>query len=705
LTYTYETTTSRLKSVLDAKSQTTTYSYNLDDTLAGITYTNSQYLTPNVAFEYESNYQRLSTVRQGTGTAPYPIQYSYNYLPIVTGSPSLGLGATQINTITGPLGSDTVKFTYDELGRVLNSTVNNVGNTVTYDALGRVVTTVNPLGTFGYFYVNQTNRLDYVNRPGGQKVQYAYYGNTGNRWLSEIKNLGPTPTSAVVSKFNYSYDAVGNILNWTQQNGTSPAQYYDLGYDRADELLSANLRDVATGNLVMPYTYRYDGVGNRTSEQADSSVSTMGYNNLNQITGVSGGGALTIEGTVGEPAIVKIGGKTVPVNINNRFRTTVQAVSGANSIPIVATDGSGNPTPGNIQFTVSVPARTFTYDFNGNLTSDGVKTYEWDAANRLIAINYTGSSNRTEFSYDGLGQRVQILEKTGVTVNSTKKFLWVKDNPVEERDASNNVIKRFFREGEQMGAGNYLFNRDHLGSIRQMVNADNTGLVRAAYAYDPYGRRTKLAGDLEADWGFTGHYFHGPSSYTLTLYRVYNADAGRWLSRDPIGESGGIDLYGYVDNNPINRWDILGLLPGQQYRCMDSAAIWALYEINAKSQKEGLEYAGTIYQNPNGTYSYTAPEVGTPISSYSGPAPAGTKEVAAYHTHPATPGYEWEKFSLTDMNSSDRNSAKNNTSYPEYMESPSQTIRKYTPAPQPLLNPWKGTVKIIWTPKKPFKCP
>jgi hypothetical protein len=73
-------------------------------------------------------------------------------------------------------------------------------------------------------------------------------------------------------------------------------------------------------------------------------VTTSAYNNLNQLTGLSGGGALTLAGTVSEPATVSVGGQSALVNINGQFTATVQAVSGLNTIPITATDGSGNVT-------------------------------------------------------------------------------------------------------------------------------------------------------------------------------------------------------------------------------------------------------------------------------------------------------------------------------------------------------------------------
>jgi RHS repeat-associated protein len=118
--------------------------------------------------------------------------------------------------------------------------------------------------------------------------------------------------------------------------------------------------------------------------------------------------------------------------------------------------------------------------------------------------------------------------------------------------------RRFFSEGEQIGGTNYFFTRDHLGSIREMTDTNRT--IRADYSYDPWGRRTKVSGDLDADFGFTGHYYHAPSGLHLALYRAYSAELGRWLNRDPIQERGGLNLYGYVRNAPIDLIDSDGLI-------------------------------------------------------------------------------------------------------------------------------------------------
>jgi len=159
---------------------------------------------------------------------------------------------------------------------------------------------------------------------------------------------------------------------------------------------------------------------------------------------------------------------------------------------------------------------------------------------------------------------VKVIEKnsSGVVL-SDRRIVWAGGNqPAEERDASNVVITRFFAEGEEAPAAtapaNKLFyTKDHLSSIHEVT--DSTGALRVSYNYDLFGNRTKLSGDLNTVVGYTGHHHHAASNLILTMYRAYDAELGRWLSRDPIEEEGGINLYGYVSNNPMNLSDPLGL--------------------------------------------------------------------------------------------------------------------------------------------------
>jgi RHS repeat-associated protein len=131
-------------------------------------------------------------------------------------------------------------------------------------------------------------------------------------------------------------------------------------------------------------------------------------------------------------------------------------------------------------------------------------------------------------------------------------------NISEEKNASGTVTKRYFGQGVQIGGTNYYYTWDHLGSIREMTTG-TSGTVVAEYDYDPYGRQTQLSGTMSADFGYTGLYVHQPSGLDLSMYRPYLPPLGRWGSRDPIAERGGINLYEYVRNRSLDRRDPTGL--------------------------------------------------------------------------------------------------------------------------------------------------
>lgn len=200
--------------------------------------------------------------------------------------------------------------------------------------------------------------------------------------------------------------------------------------------------------------------------------------------------------------------------------------------------------------------KSFIYDLNGNLLDDGDRTFEWDAENRLVAVTIKATGHRSEFGYDGLGRRVEIIEKDNTVITSDKKYLWEGTEIVEERGASGGTVqKRFYLQGFVDGDGTNLFySRDHLGSIRELT--DSTQVVRARYDYDPYGRMTKIQGDRDSFLGYTGHPWHQQSGLNLTMFRAFDSNLGQWISRDPIGEfQDGSNLFRYVNGNPINNLD------------------------------------------------------------------------------------------------------------------------------------------------------
>ena len=465
--YTYENTTSRLKSVTDEKGQIKSYEYNIDDNLRRVSYINSQVYTPAVTFTYDTNYNRILSLQDGIGTT------IYTFYPVGV------LGALQVASVDGPWTNDTVAYQYDELGRVISRVINGVPQTYAYDSAGRTTNIVNALGSFTYDYDGPTARLLDAVYPNGQTTHYDYFDNLGDRRLKSITNL--KPDTSLISRFTYAYNAVGDITNWLQELGVVTNDW-SIDYDAADQLLSVH-DDEGGGSA--DYAYGYDTAGNRLLETVGTTNRTFQYNALNQL--------------------------------------------------ISSSDAA--------------------------LTN---ATYSWDADQRLVAVDQ--GTNRSEFSYDGLGRRVRIVEKQNGVIVEDRSFLWCGMMLCEERDATGAVVeKRYFDQGVQAvtgpSAGDYFYALDHLGSVREMT--DVSGSIRARYAFDPYGVRAKLGGDLETDLGFTGHFFHQPSALQLAPYRAYDSAIGRWLSRDPIAESGGRNLYVYVGNNPARYIDRLGLERGK----------------------------------------------------------------------------------------------------------------------------------------------
>lgn len=140
------------------------------------------------------------------------------------------------------------------------------------------------------------------------------------------------------------------------------------------------------------------------------------------------------------------------------------------------------------------------------------------------------------------------------------------------------------------------------------------------------------------------------------------------------GAEGQVANHGYVGGNPMSYIDPYGLAPGDRYGTADKAGIQAIRDINARSISEGLEYAGRIYRNRDGSYSYTTPIRGQKKSADFGQCPPGKTNAGQYHTHgSANPDFWDEKYSNSDMDWADKENV------PSYLGTPSGNIGKYTP--------------------------
>jgi RHS repeat-associated protein len=372
------------------------------------------------------------------------------------------------------------------------------------------------------------------------------------------------PNGSTVSKFDDTYDAVGNILTWRQQ-ADADAVLWEYGYDPADQLTAAVKQSTDPTPVVLKrYAYAYDPAGNRTVEQIDDQPVGATYDNLNRLMSQQPAGAMVVAGTVNEPATVTVQSKAAPVTSDNRFTTTTPVVQGTNTLTITAADPSGNTAMRQYEVDSAGAGRTFTYDANGNLTSDGAHTFEWDARNQLGAINV--GTLRSEFTYDGSQRRVQIVERDNGVVRSDTKLIWCETTICEERAADGVFVgRRLFVNGEQVSGLSRFFARDHLASVTDVTNV-SAGLT-SHYAFDAWGRRTVTVGSDVTEVGFTGHSWDETAALWLSHYRGYDPSIGRWISEDPAGIIDGPNLFAYVNNDPTGLFDIDGLSAGISMQC------------------------------------------------------------------------------------------------------------------------------------------
>ena len=213
-----------------------------------------------------------------------------------------------------------------------------------------------------------------------------------------LGNQEPQRVGGGDSKFDYGYDAQGQITSETQQTDTNDPQKWAMLYDNEGKLQNVNVTDTVTSAVLHQYAYTYDPAGTAGSEQIDGDIVSASYNNLNQLTGQSAGGKMVFSGSLNKAGTVSIGGSpAVITDSDTEFRGTA-SVAGTNTepttnnVPIVATNVNGYAVTNSIQVVVPPTSGSYTYDANGNLTYDGSSTYSWDAENELVKITYASGA-------------------------------------------------------------------------------------------------------------------------------------------------------------------------------------------------------------------------------------------------------------------------------------------------------------------------
>jgi RHS repeat-associated protein len=316
------------------------------------------------------------------------------------------------------------------------------------------------------------------------------------------------------------------------------------GYDSA-----GRLQTITQGSEV--FTYGYDALSRRASLQRPNGVTTTyNYDEVSRLTHLTHTNAQS----------VALENYQYSYTADDEI-ATITSLASAPLLPQSKTINAADAANRITQFGTA----SLVFDNQGQTTSKtdgtGTSNYQWDARGRLTQVTLPNSQT-VSYSYDALGRRASRTAG-GATTN----FLYDGMDVVLDRTGSSSVdylngtgVDEKLRQISS-GGGNLYSLRDHLGSTVALT--DSIGSVLEREQYEAFGAS---AGSALTRYGYTGRELDSATGLMYYRARWYDPQQGRFLSEDPIGMLGGLNLYGYVANNPLSLVDPMGL-SWQSFKC------------------------------------------------------------------------------------------------------------------------------------------
>ena len=420
---------------------------------------------------------------------------------------------------TDPATGTTVALAYDSFGRVSQRTLLRGSESLaqfsrSYDASGRISSASmdgTEIADYGYLAGTPLPASQALGNGVVKNISYEQ-----NRDLQTAITYSKSGTQ--IAGRTYAYNALGQVAARTQTRGNAAPRNDAFGYNARGELTSA---DLGSDN----YAYDFDAIGNRISAEELAKETVYASNGLNQYLSM----------------------------------TTLPAAS-----PFVPQfDADGNQTllltsTGTWYVTYNAESRPIRFE---NTATQTVVECGYDSQGRRIEKRVTVAGTlvlHERYVYDGFLQIAAFdvsTDASGTEGYALKRsVLW---DPAEATAARPLAIKNVDENGN---TALYYCTHDLTKNVCELL--DGNGTVAATYDYAPFGAVTET---VPADSAVPANPFQWSSEvYDSELdlvyynYRHYSPSDGRWLSRDPIEEQGGYNLYGFVGNNILGTVDIRG---------------------------------------------------------------------------------------------------------------------------------------------------
>jgi RHS repeat-associated protein len=568
--YSYDNNGNRI-SVIDPEAKTTSFQYNYQGQVTKVT----DARTKDTSYEYGASgcascngvdkltaitdarlkkttyqYDTLGRLERETDPLGKVIRYTYYDNNLLKEKIDATTPAAEIILIT---------HSYDSNGRLLKKRYADASETTfTYYPDGALQTAVNANISYSYTYYSN-GWLKSVSDSNGRTINYDLYDNIGQK-----KTVTYFPTTADQRTMQYHYDAANRLDSITSPAGTFSIGYDTLsrrstlayphsitasyGYDDLNRLTDLTHHSL-TGQAIASASYSHDQAGNRITKSGKVNE-TYSYDDIYRLTQAD-----TPRGTE----------KYSYDDVGNRLTGP-----GAKDSGYQYNDGNRM---------ISGRTLAYLYDNSGNQTtrsvpgaSDKSWTLTWNFENQLTKMEkIKGTEKRTvTFKYDPLGRRIEKKLTTvidGITKTVTTTFVYDGDTIILELTSDGiTTSKSFYTHGQGTDEhlalernGQYLyFHADGLGSITAITDASRA--VVQAYGYDSFGMVTPTTG-FENSYTYTGREWDKETGLYYYRARYYDPMEGRFISRDPIGFAGGdVNLFAYVQNNPIRFRDPQGLM-------------------------------------------------------------------------------------------------------------------------------------------------
>lgn len=574
--------------VTDANSHTTGFTYDVLNRLWKVTPPaagNSGTLDTVYSYDPDGNLTTRTDPNSNTTTWTYNLDglTTQKTTPVGTWNQSYNANGN-LKTVETPAGSSTptagdgtITYAYDRMGRPTGTTYSDSTAAVSdsYDNAGRLTGMTDGLGAVTYSYDNANRLTDLTRSGGGAGLNGTFHYDydaasqiTGRTYPDSTTTTAGYNDDGLLSSVasggnttSFAYDPAGNLTTVTNPTGNGYTEART--YDRAGQL--ATVDNTKSGTSLSKFTWTRDPAGNPTlvdTLRAGTDVyDGYQYDARNRLTTACYGIASTATDCTGTSNTIAYSYDKLD-NITQQIRAGTVSNPGTTSYTYNTADQLTSTTTGGT-------TTNYTYDTNGNETSNGTNSFTYNLANQLTSS--TTASATTTYAYSGDGNRLTSQTTGGADLNYT----WDNQAPsglpelALEQTSTGSLVRKYL-DGPNgtvsmtNSAGSFYYAHDPLGSVSDVTNS--TGTPQWAYGYEPYGATrtaTNVTGTApENRLQFDSQYLDSQVSQYDLRAREYDPNTGRFGALDQLDNppaSPAVASYTYADGRPTVLGDPLGL--------------------------------------------------------------------------------------------------------------------------------------------------